>query len=111
MPVETQKPERLQFVKDLSEKGYDDILILKRETVQKVLTEKRMELLETIRTEEVESVRDLAEKVDRDPGMVSKDLKVLYEAELIEFEEDKGRKKPRIRHKNVFTEPIISDKN
>ncbi|MFB6100884.1 MAG: helix-turn-helix domain-containing protein [Candidatus Nanohalobium sp.] len=110
MPVEKQRPENLQFVKDLSDKGYDDILVLKQETVQKVLTEKRTELLEHIKEKEPESVRELARRVDRDPGQVSKDLKVLYESELVEFEEKKGKKAPRIRHRNVFPEPVISEK-
>jgi len=110
MPLEKKTPEKLQFVKDLSEKGYDDILILKQETVKQVLTDKRMELLEKIKEGEVESVRQLAREVDRDPGMVSKDLKLLYEAELVEFKQEDGRKKPEIRHKNIFPEPIISSK-
>jgi predicted transcriptional regulator len=110
MPVEKRQPEKLQLVKDLSEKGYDDILILESETVQEVLTEKRKELLDHIKQKEPESVRGLARTVDRDPATVSKDLKKLHESELIEFEEEKGKKAPRIKHRNVFPEPIFSEK-
>ena len=110
MPVEKRRPENLQFVKDLSDKGYDDVLVLKQETVQKVLTEKRTELLKHIKENEPESVRELAREVDRDPGQVSKDLKVLYESELVGFKEENGKKSPRIRHRNVFPEPVISEK-
>lgn len=108
--VKKIKNKNQEFVKDLSEKGYDDVLILKRDTAEKVTTEKRMKLLEEIRNSEIESVRDLARKVNRDPSIVSKDLKILYQAEVIEFEKQKGSKIPRIKHKNIFPEPIALQK-
>ena len=108
--VEKIKNKNQEFVKDLSERGYDDALILKRDTAEKVTTEKRMKLLEEITEGEIKSVRDLARKVDRDPGIVSKDLKILYEAEVIEFEERKGSKIPQIKHENIFPEPIALQK-
>jgi len=112
MPVEKkrEKPEELQLIEDLSERGYDDVLILKPETAQKVFTEKRKELLETIQDQSPDSVKQLANRVGRDTGIVSKDLKILVENEIVELKSKNGAKIPEIRHKNVFTQPVILEK-
>jgi len=53
-----------------------------------VLTPKRREVIETLRAEDIESVRDLARKVGRDKGQVSRDLGVLLEHSINSYEED-----------------------
>lgn len=109
MPVqkEKQKPEDLEFARALSKAGYSDVLVLDRETAQKVLTEKRLELLEEIQNQEAGSVRGLARSVDRDPSQVSRDLDLLFENGLIDFKEQGDRKIPLLRHEHVFVKPII----
>lgn len=66
-----------------------------------------MELIETIATADIESVRDLARQLDRDVGAVSRDLDLLYEAGVIEFVTDGRAKKPILAHDTVFVEPIL----
>jgi len=108
MNEEKQVPKKLKLAQDLAEQGYDDVLVLTRESANKVLTEKRTELLNVIENEDVESVRELARKVDRDPSRVSKDLKILSESNLVTFNDGKGdRKVPEMRHENVFIEPVV----
>jgi len=112
LPEEKKLPNEMQLAKDLAEQGYEDVLMLNRETAQKVFTEKRMELIEIIKEGETESVRELSRKVDRDVSGVSKDLKLLYEHDLIEFEKGKqDRKAPKMRHANIFVKPIITKTN
>ncbi|WP_233752293.1 MULTISPECIES: hypothetical protein [Halostella] len=98
---------RMQFSRRLEEGGIDNALILRRETAERVLTEKRMELLEAIATSSIESKRDLARTVDRDISIVSRDLDVLFEASVIEYEEGGGRQRPVLKHANVLVEPVV----
>lgn len=96
-----------EFAKKLGEAGFSDFLILDREQAERVLTEKRMELVETVREQEPGSIKELAELVDRDPGAVHRDLQVLWEYMVLDVEEgEKGAKKPIIRHSHVFIEPV-----
>ncbi|PSG99747.1 MAG: hypothetical protein BRC28_03145 [Nanohaloarchaea archaeon SW_4_43_9] len=109
LPTEKKLSNEIQIAKDLAEQGYEDVLMLNRETAQKVFTEKRMELIEIIKEGETESVRELSRKVGRDVSGVSKDLKLLYEHDLIKFEKGKqNRKAPKMRHANIFVKPIIT---
>lgn len=98
---------RIRYVKALSDAGYSDFLVLDREGAEKVLTEKRMELLETIRENSPESVSELAESVDRELSAVSRDLTLLEENTVVEYEESGGRKKPVLGQRYIFVEPVM----
>ncbi|MFB6216786.1 MAG: transcriptional regulator [Candidatus Aenigmatarchaeota archaeon] len=104
-----QIPPKLRLARRLEEAGYDDVLVLKKETVEEVMTEKRMELVETVDQKEVESVSQLADELGRDIAVVSKDLKLLYESEIIGLEDRGGKKKPFIKHDNIFVEPLLME--
>lgn len=80
------------MVRALARGGMDGVQILSFESAEKVFTPKRRELIEALRTEEIESVRQLARSVDRDKGQVSRDLGVLAEHGVIQYE-DTGRAK------------------
>lgn len=100
---------RVEYLKHLNDAGIEDVLVVRRETAEDVLTEKRMELLETISTESPTSVRDLARQVDRDVSIVSRDLDVLFEGGLVDFERDGRAKRPVLAHENVLVEPLVFD--
>ena len=97
------------FLRALSTAGIDDTLVLRSETASSVLTEKRMELVEAIASGDVESVRDLSRRLDRDVSIVSRDLDVLFEAGVIAFEEVGRAKRPVLAHQNVLVRPIVFD--
>lgn len=107
--MSTTKPQdiSIQYLERLSKAGFEDVLTLRRETAERVLTEKRVELVEVIVSGDIESVRDLARTVDRDVSIVSRDLDVLYEADVIEFEEEGAAKRPVIAHENIFIKPLV----
>lgn len=107
MSIKPRISSTVEFIKRLSEAGFEDTHILKRNTAEKVLTEKRMDLVKEIATTEPESVRELARRVDRDPARVSRDLNTLYEAEVIEYEQAGRAKRPVLAHKNVFVWPVV----
>ncbi|GAA0296937.1 SWIM zinc finger family protein [Halarchaeum salinum] len=86
--------------------GYDDVLLLDRETASAVLTGDRRELLDHIHDGDVESVQHLAKEVDRDKAVVSRDLESLFTHDLIEYREAGSQKIPELKHETVIVEPV-----
>lgn len=109
MSIKTQVNSTVEFIKRLSDAGFEDTHLLKRKTAEGVLTEKRMELVQEIAETKPESVRELARRVDRDPARVSRDLNILYEAEVIEYEQVGRAKRPVLAHENIFVWPVVYD--
>lgn len=98
---------KTEFVRLLAEAGLSNFLVLDKETVDDVLTDRRLELLEYLRDNDVESVTGLAEALDRDKAAVSRDLDVLWEHSLVDYERDGRRKRPVLWHDMVVIEPIL----
>ena len=98
---------RVEYLRRLSEAEFDDALVLRRDTAEEVLTEKRMELVAEIANGDVPSMRELARRVDRDISIVSRDLDVLFEASVIDFEHEGRSKRPVLAHENVMVEPVV----
>ena len=103
--IQKETPEKIRIAKDRADSN--DTLVLRFETAEEVLTPKRKELINTIKNEEVQSVTQLSELVNRDKSRVSKDLKKLYENDIIEFDELDGGKSPRLKHDVIDIEPIV----
>lgn len=107
MASKAQPIPRVEYLRRLVEGGFSDIHVIQLETAERVLTEKRMELVEEIAKEDVDSMRELAQRVDRDKSIVSRDLDVLFEAEIIDYEPHGKAKKPVLAHDNILVEPIV----
>ena len=75
-----------------------------RARLRQLLTDRRMELLETVMERPPESIRALAGRLDRDVHDVHDDLHLLAEYEIIYFEEDGRAKKPYIPYDTVRIE-------
>ena len=90
----------------LARGGMEGVQVLSLESAERVLTPKRRELIEVLRSEDVESVRDLARRVDRDKGQVSRDLGVLAEHGVISYEEDGRAKRPYLVQDHIVVEPL-----
>jgi DNA-binding transcriptional ArsR family regulator len=99
-----------EFASTLNAGGYTDVLVLRRENGCDVLTDSRLELVDYLdrHGEDVESVRDLARRLDRDKGAVSKDLHRLAELDVVTYEGEGGgeAKRPVLKHDHVVVEPI-----
>jgi predicted transcriptional regulator len=100
-----------EFASDLNAQGYADVLVLRRENGRDILTESRLELVEYLERhgEDIESVSDLARRLDRDKGAVSKDLRRLAELDVVEYEGegDGEAKRPVLNHEHVVIEPVV----
>lgn len=102
----------LELSNFLAERGYEDVLFVSPTDVRKIFTEKRLELIESIRNKEINSIRDLARKLERSESTIHSDLQLLFEEGLIDFQEEKNRKIPTLRNKNIFIQPIsLEEKN
>lgn len=102
-----QPTTKTEFIRQLAEAGFSDFLVIDTDTAESVLTDRRLELLETIRSGSIDSVTNLAETLDRDPAAISRDLDLLFEHDLIEYEQDGSRKIPILKHESVLVEPIL----
>ncbi len=90
----------------LAQAGYTDTLVLSRESAREVLTAPRLELLDRLKSGPVDSVRALADELDRDKGGVSRDLATLSELDVVEYEPAGRAKRPRLKHETVLVEPV-----
>ncbi len=102
--------ESLKISRILSREGYNDVLFLSPEDARRVLTEKRLEIIRTVKDEEPESIRGLARRLGRRENVVYEDLELLFEEGIIDFEEEGNRKIPVLRHRNVWVYPIVVER-
>jgi predicted transcriptional regulator len=84
------------------------------EELRQVLTDKRIELLHLIHTEQPDSIKELAAKAKRDFKNVNADVHLLARLGLLNLEEEKidprrrGRKTPRVPYAAVAVEiPLV----
>ncbi|WP_248516279.1 HVO_A0114 family putative DNA-binding protein [Salinarchaeum laminariae] len=100
-----------EFATDLNSRGYTDVLVLRRENGRDILTDSRLAITQHLdqHGEKVESVSDLARRLDRDKGAVSKDLRRLAELDIIAYEGegDGEAKRPILNHDHIVIEPVI----
>jgi len=75
-----------------------------RARLRQLLTDRRMELLEAVIERPPESIRALADRLDRDVHDVHDDLHLLAEYDVIHFEENGRAKKPYVPYDTVRIE-------
>ncbi|MEW6740572.1 MAG: hypothetical protein ACOYU2_13055 [Nitrospirota bacterium] len=75
--------------------------------MRKVLTERRLELLKTIKDKKPASVYELAKMVNRDIKNVLQDLTYLQELGLVEITETKDKKIPHVSYDKIALEVAI----
>lgn len=72
--------------------------------LRKILTEKRLELIEQIQRLTPESIRDLARKLNRGLREIHEDLQLLKEYDIVRFDEDGRSKRPVIPYDEIEIE-------
>ncbi|MEW5744550.1 MAG: ArsR family transcriptional regulator [Nitrospirota bacterium] len=75
--------------------------------MRRVLTERRVELLKTIKEREPSSVYELAKMLRRDLKNVLQDISYLEELGLVEITETKDRKIPRVSYDKINFEVAL----
>ena len=76
--------------------------------LQRVLTPRRLELVESLMHAPAESIRDLADRLDRDVRQVHDDLQILTEYRIVHYREEGGAKQPHVPYDTVKIEVELS---
>ncbi len=100
------KKKIFEISKKMSELGYRDVLFLEPKDAAKVMTPKRLEIIEAVKKGEIKSIRDLSRKLGRKENVVHQDLMILAEEGVINFRESGNAKIPMLRHQVVWSLPI-----
>ena len=98
---------RAEMARSLARGGMTGVQVISWEAADEVLTPKRRELIEALRNSKVESVRALAREVGRDKAQVSRDLGVLAEHGVIQYEKNGNAKQPRLTQQHIVVEPVV----
>lgn len=101
----TPEDEEAGMMELLLRSGHENFLLTDPEVIRK-LTEKRIELLKTVKEKEINSVKELADETDRSWANVSNDLDLLAKEGFIEFKREGKQKKPVLRAQKIFVKPI-----
>lgn len=105
--IEEELELRAAFAKTLTQNGFPDTLVLARERAADVFHERRLEILDHLQTHKPASVRALANALEYDKGVVSRDLQKLARIDVVEFEDVGRAKAPRLKHRHVAVEPVV----
>jgi len=73
-----------------------------------LLTDRRVELLRSIMTDRPDSIRQLAERIDRDVKSVHDDLQVLADYDIVHFEQAGRAKRPFVPYDSIEVSLEIS---
>jgi len=73
-----------------------------------LLTDRRVELLRSIMTDRPDSIRQLAERLDRDVKSVHDDLQVLTDYDIVHFEQAGRAKRPFVPYDSIEVNLEIS---
>lgn len=73
-----------------------------------LLTDRRIELLRSVMTERPDSIRQLAERLERDVKTVHDDLQVLVEYDIVHFEQAGRAKRPFVPYDTIEVSLEIS---
>lgn len=104
---ERRRELRQEMATALANGGMGDVHVVSHETAERVLTERRREIVRTLERQSPESVRGLARLLDRDKGAVSRDLAELAEHNVVTYEENGRARRPTLTQSHVVVEPIV----
>jgi|APHM01.1.fsa_nt_gi Predicted transcriptional regulator len=98
---------RAEMARALARGGMEGVHVLSLETAQTILTPERYRIIELLSREELPSVRELARRLNRDKGQVSRDLGILAEHGVIAYDTDGRSKSPRLTQQRLVIEPLV----
>lgn len=105
--VDDELRVRNAFVAALAGNGFPDTLVLDRDRAGAVFHDRCLKILDHFREHDPESVRALAEDLDYDKGVVSRDLQELARIDVGEYQDAGRGKAPRLKHRHVTVDPVV----
>lgn len=103
---ERDTDRRAAMARALARGGMDGVNVISWETASEI-TPARREILQTVQTEDIDSVSDLARGLDRDKSQVSRNLSTLAELGVVTFETEGKRKRPVPAQETLVVEPLV----
>ncbi|MEZ3145640.1 helix-turn-helix domain-containing protein [Halobaculum sp. MBLA0143] len=91
----------------LAEHGLTDTLVVSRERAEDLFHDRRLAIVDHLAEAEPRSVRALADELDLDKAVVSRDLQRLARIDVVEYVEQGRAKAPRLKHEHVVVEPVV----
>jgi predicted transcriptional regulator len=85
-----------------------EVVLQREEDLQRLLSAKNVQLLQTIAREEPQSIREAARLVDRDVRQVHDNLSELETLGLVEFEQVGRSKKPTVWYDDIRIELAVA---
>lgn len=108
VPWETWKEESMEKIRRLEEgavSGSRARLNFHDPTqIQRILTPRRLELLRSVMTDSPESIRGLADRLDRNVSDVHEDVQLLAEYDIIQLETEGRAKRPVVPYGEIVIE-------
>lgn len=98
---------------ELSDREVDDAAVgparisLQPETLRRLLTRRRLELVEQLLAEPAESIQDLADRVDRSYPSVHEDLELLADIGVVVFRRRGRAKQPIVPYDRIEYSGVI----
>lgn len=108
VPWETWKEESMEAIRRVEEgevEGNQARINFHDPTqIQRILTPKRLELLRSVMTDPPESIRALADRLDRNVSDVHEDVTMLAEYDIVHLEEEGRAKRPVVPYGEIRIE-------
>lgn len=106
LPAERAKAEAIERAKrwEAGEEVPHVVNFEDRTRLRELLSDRRMELIERLMEESSESIRALADRLDRDVSDVHDDLYLLADYDIVQFEQDGRAKRPYVPYETVRIE-------
>lgn len=105
--VEPDIEFRSAFSETLAQNGFPDTLVLARERADDVFHGRRLEIVDYLQDNDPESVRALADALEYDKGVVSRDLQRLASIGVVEYTDNGRAKTPQLAHTHIVVEPVV----
>ena len=107
--MKTQKESQLET--DLNKEVEKTKITIGFKQARDILTDKRIEILETLAKKEFNTITQLANHLDRDKKNISKDIKKLFETGIIDLKNQGRSKKPEFNFNKIQIKTLQFQEN
>lgn len=97
---------RRELAESLDRTEFGDVYVLSQESADRALTPARRSVIQALHRHDVGSQRELADRLDRDPGNVKRDIAVLIDEGIVGREQTGRAYRPYLKYDTVLVEPI-----
>jgi len=97
---------RRQLAESLDRSEFGDVYVLSQESADRALTPARRSVIQALHRHDVASQRELADRLDRNPGNVKRDVAVLIDEGIVAREQTGRAYRPYLKYDTLLVEPL-----